>query len=136
MTQTDRRRRYDTRRFRAELAQLSSDEIRRRLNSNRIRSLERRAIAEEVLRQRAAATTGAVAGEYAAPAEPEAVAGEAAATAASSGPAMAKLRQGVADAIKRTRQEDVPTARRLGRTLGTILVLGGAVALVAGLLRR
>jgi hypothetical protein len=154
MTETDRRRRYDTRRFTAELETLDSDQIRERLNSNRIRSRERRAIAEEILRRR---SKGAPPDEDVVKAEdvaqPEAAveieasgrvedadAGAAEAVGATAGTGaedtLDKLRQGVADAVSRARREDVPSARRLGRVLGTVLVVGGAVALVAGLLRR
>lgn len=141
MATTNRRRRYDTRRFQAELEKLSTAEIRARLNSNRIRSLERRALAEEVLRQRAAADTAETAAEgdiVEAEAIPETGAPwtETTAAGAATGHTMAKLRKGVTDAFNRARRQEVPSARRLGRVLGTVVVVGGAVAIVAGLLRR
>lgn len=143
MVQTDRRRRYDFRRFKQELEQLGSEEIRERLNSNRIRSLQRRAVAEEVLRERAESAEGeaaeAVSPEAATSAGARAgasVAGTAAAGGQAARETVAGLRKGVLDVLKRARQEDVPIARRAGRVLGTVLVVGGAVALVAGLLRR
>lgn len=154
MPKMDRRRRHDFRKFREQLEQLSSEEIRERLNANRIRSTQRRAVAEQLLRERAerpedetvraaaaeatnlarsarrAARSGRAGGpgEDARAARPGRGSGAFAARAPSAGPAAS----GGAGA-RRVRRPAIEEACAL---LGAIAILGSFLAAVAALLRR
>jgi len=129
MVQSDRRRRHDFRRFKQELEKLDSAEIRARLDSNRIRSPQRRAAAEEVLRGRAgsgAGTGGAAAGRAEASSEGEAAGGR-------PGAARREAHRGRSPACC----PNIALGRRTGQLLGAMLVVGGLTALLAArLLRR
>ncbi len=102
------RRRHALAAFREELTKLDPEEIRDRLASNRIRSPERRAIAEELLRSLGAA---------AAPSEPAPTA-ESPATEAAASP------------------EAAPVARRLGKAFGVGAVLAAIALAVRWIVRR
>ncbi|SDF93205.1 hypothetical protein SAMN05216241_103217 [Limimonas halophila] len=123
--QQDRRRRHEFRRFRRQLEALSSADIRQRLDSNRIRSPERRALAEEVLAARAA-EPGA-----------EAAADESARPAPTDGRAIAvsALRPIVRPTVRGWRWVHRRDGH-LARTLGGAALAAGALVAVIGLLRR
>jgi hypothetical protein len=142
-------------RFQRELDGLSSEEIQARLENRRIRSDDRRALAEEELRRRGVEVpTGAAREAAREDAAAQQAEGEDRATAAPSRDADADRARdaadsretagtaeaGVASAAARvrqwTRREDMPRARQVGRVLGVLAVVGGVVALVAGLVRR
>ncbi|RDD63726.1 hypothetical protein [Ferruginivarius sediminum] len=138
MPKMDRRRRYDFNKFREQLEQLTSEEIRERLNTNRIRSTERRAWAEELLRERArAGEAGRVEGtERAARASATKAARMAEEAGQGSRDTFGARRADTEHVRQRKGREDLPTVRQLGCVLCLAAMIGAMTILAAGLLRR
>lgn len=140
----DRRKQRTLEAFRDELEQLDAEEIQARLDSNRIRSPERQALARERLRmlrpEDAASDMPVSDGEDGSAGEDQRMEELPAASDVSEPQVKQQARGRKADDAASAEQQAgalaLPLARRLGRLVGMAAAVGGVVVAGAWLIRR